>query len=173
MRTNTMENDKTLPHITKADKSLQMRVGSGPLDEERVKKCQDVMNNFDGNFTQEAQKYLQELSQAIQTLRGSENYSDQARDTLAASVMQLKANGSTFGYSLIGNLANVMLSFLESISKVDKDVIDIIDAHHKTLSAIVAKDIKGDGGPVGQQMQEELNNVCKRYFAKRKAANAS
>jgi len=86
--------------------------------------------------------------------------------------MTIKANAAMFNYDLITNLANVMLSFLESIKKLDKDVIEIVDAHHKTLTMIVLKKMKGDIGEPGKQLENELKGVCKRYFS-RKAKNSA
>ena len=133
MRTDTVENNKTLPHITKADKTLQMKVGSGPLDTERIKKCQDVIDDFDGDFPAEAEKFLKDLSEALSNLKSSQDYTAEALEALAVPVMQLKANGSTFGYTLISNLANIVLNFLESIANIDKDVVSIIEAHYSSL----------------------------------------
>lgn len=61
------------------------------------------------------------------------------KQALTSPVMELKANAAIFHYSLIGNLANIMLSFLESIEELDKDAVSIVGAHHTTLHAIVMK----------------------------------
>ena len=87
---------------------------------------------------------------------------------MAESVMQLKANAAVFRYTLIGNLANIMLGFLESVRTIDGDVIEIVAAHERTLSVIVIKKIEGDGGTNGKLLEEELQNACKRYLNKKK-----
>ncbi|MCB1531787.1 MAG: hypothetical protein KDJ35_02845, partial [Alphaproteobacteria bacterium] len=63
--------------------------------------------------------------------------------------------------------ANVMLSFLEAVKELDEDVVRIVEAHHKTLSAIVIKKMQGDGGQAGKLMEDELRAACKRYFSKK------
>ncbi len=63
----------------------------------------------------------------------------------------------------VGNLAQVMLGFLESLSHIDDNALEIVEAHHKTLNAIIAKQMKGDGGKYGQELQEELTHACERY----------
>ena len=79
-----------------------------------------------------------------------------------------KANAAIFHYTLIGSMANVMLSFLEAIKEFDKDAIEMVAAHHTTLKAIVLKKMSGDGGAVGEQMVQELKDACARYYAKKK-----
>jgi len=158
--------EKAQPKVIKADKSLQGKIGTGPVDSVIVEKCQMVMDNNDVDFAPLAKEYLDKLHGAIQTAKNGDVQMDEAVSNMTAPVMQLKANASTFQYNLIGNLANVMLSFLESVKKLDKDAIAIVEAHHKTLSAIVLKKMKGDGGAFGAQMEEELKGACKRYFAR-------
>ncbi len=154
--------------VYKANKALQAKIGTGPLDEKAVEKCQAVMDNNTVEFAPLAMEYLDKLREAIDHAKQGKLDTKQAVAEMTAPVMQLKANASIFKYNLIGNLANVMLSFLEGVKEIDDDVIAIVGAHHQTLSAIVIKKMKGDGGAAGSQMEEELKGACKRYFAKRR-----
>ncbi len=153
--------------VHKADKALQAKVGTGPLDEKAVERSQKVMDNNDVDFAPLAMEYLQQLETAIDEAAKNSTPMEQSIQSMTTPVMQLKANASTFKYNLIGNMANIMLSFLEGIKEMDPDAISIVQAHHQTLKAIVLKKMTGDGGPVGKQMEDELKNACKRYFAKR------
>jgi len=154
--------------IHKADHTLQRKVGAGPLDEKIVKRCQDVMDNNDVDFLPLAMEFLDKLEQSIKNAeKNGEISMKEAVQGMTTPVMQLKANASTFKYHLIGNLANVMLSFLETVKKLDDDAISIVSAHHQTLKAIILNKMAGDGGDVGRKMENELKSACKRYFAKR------
>ena len=159
------ESDAKGIRVHKADASLRMKVGTGPLDEKTIEKCQEVMDNNEVDFAPLAMEYLDKLEEAI----GNADKVDMntAIQNMTTPVMQLKANASTFHYNLIGNLANVMLSFLEAINEMDEDALSIVAAHHQTLKVIITKEMSGDGGVAGQQMEEELKNACKRYFTKR------
>lgn len=156
------------PKVIKAQKDLQEKVGTGKIDEAIVEKCQAVMDNNDIDFQPVAMEFLDKLTQAIKEAKKADINTQDSIGGLTAPVMQLKANAATFKYDLIGNLANVMLSFLENITELDKDAISIVEAHHKTLTAIVIKKMQGNGGAFGKQMEEELKSACQRYFAKNK-----
>jgi hypothetical protein len=155
--------------IIKANMALQAKIGAGPLDEKVVERCQQVMENNTVDFAPLAMEYLDNLEAAIQNAKSGALDLKQATEEMTAPVMQLKANASTFKYNLIGNLANIMLSFLEAVKELDNDVIAIVGAHHQTLKAIILKKMSGDGGAVGKTMEEELKGACARYFSKRKA----
>ena len=149
--------------------SLQLKVGKGPLNQDDVKKMQTAIDNNEFDFTPMGLKFLEDLQDAIDVIKKSKNTDlNEFRDGLIAPVMQLKANAAIFKYSLIGDLANVMLSFLETITNLDKDAVSIVQAHHTTLNAIITQKIKGDGGDVGALMITELKQACARYYAKRK-----
>ncbi|MEM7680294.1 MAG: hypothetical protein AAF182_04775 [Pseudomonadota bacterium] len=160
--------DKEKVNVIKADNSLQGRVGSGPLDEQVVERAEQAMEEDKRNidFAPLAKEFLDELSAAVKKAKSGELTKDQAVQAMTTPVMQLKANAKTFNYELVGSLANVMLSFLEAIKQMDNDVIEIVGAHHKTLTLIVMQKMKGDGGAAGQQMEAELKAACKRYFTR-------
>lgn len=151
---------------------LQAKVGSGPLDAQKVEACQQVIDNNDVDFAPMAKDILGRLSKAIDEARAGNIELEQAIQDMTQPVMELKANAALFRYDLIGNLANVMLSFLESVKTLDKTVIEIVDAHHKTLTAIVMKKMQGDGGKYGKQLEQELKDACLRYFQKKRDAAA-
>jgi len=160
--------EKKQPRVIKANYVLQAKVGSGPLDERTVEKCQQVMDSADIDFAPLANEYLNKLEFAIIKVRSGELTGQDAKQAMTQPVMELKANASTFKYDLIGNMANIMLSFLETVKTLDKTVIEIVDVHHKTLKAILANKMKGDGGASGKALEQELKDACKRYFQAKK-----
>ncbi len=71
---------------------------------------------------------------------------------------------------MVGNLANIMLSFLESIDTLDEDALSIVSGHHDSLKLILSSKMTGDGGKDGPVMVTELKDACARYYKKKKKA---
>ncbi|MBU0858580.1 MAG: hypothetical protein KJ667_01465 [Alphaproteobacteria bacterium] len=160
--------DNETPRIVKANHLLQAKVGIGSIDEKKIRRSQKLMDNAGVDFVPMAQQYLDELGTAIEAAR-TMTANDTPKKKIQAMiepVMQIKANAGMFDYTLVGVLANVMLNFLETLERVDDDVIAIVDAHHKTLKILLGNNMKGDGGEYGRQLQAELKDACRRYFAK-------
>jgi len=150
----------------KASLMLQNKVGKGPLDQKIVEKAQNAIDNNEVDFTPLGLQFLEKLSENLNKVEkelGSTNLEEQ-KQLITRPVMELKANATIFHYSLIGNLANIMLSFLESINEIDKDALSIVRAHHTTLNAIILKKMKGDGGQNGEIFMSELKQACARYY---------
>lgn len=160
-----MESNKA--RIIKANHLLQNKVGLGPVDPQKVEKSQKLIDDNTVDFKPMAQIYLDELDAAITLAKSSRGQDEDVIQSLIEPVMQLKANGQMFDYGLVSKLAKIMLDFLEAIRKLDKDVIDIIEAHHTTIKAIVNNEMSGDGGEFGREVTNEIAEACKRYFTKR------
>lgn len=154
-------------NVYKANFMLQQKVGSGPIDERVIAQSQKVMDENDVDFTPMGLDFLSKLKAAINQASDTNIDMKIRKQALTAPVMELKANAPIFGYPLIGNLANIMLSFLEAITEIDADAIQIVGAHHTTLHAIVIKKMKGEGGEHGAIFISELKDACARYFARR------
>ncbi len=151
--------------IIKADFLLKDKIGSGAVNDDVIKKCQAVLDSNPFDFPPIAEEQLERLQHVINKTKEHKLTRDQATQAMTECVMQLKANAPLFDYDLVGTLANIMLSFLESMSEIDDHAIEIVSAHHNTLHAIIAKKMKGHGGETGQQFQIELENACKRYYS--------
>lgn len=120
---NAMSQKSTQAKVIKANYMLQAKVGAGPLDKNIVEECQKVMDQNDIDFVPLGLEYLEKLNSAIKSAKSGQASKNDAVVLMTSPVMQLKANAATFKYTLIGNLANVMLSFLESIKEIDEGVI--------------------------------------------------
>ncbi len=151
--------------VIKADYLLQAKVGTGKIPAKLIKKGQNEIDKNDFDFVPLAQEFLKELAV---NLEESRKLADKIRlkNEITNSVMQLKANASTFHYDLVGTLAGNMLDFIEEIKEIDEDVIEITNAHYRTISALIAKRMAGTGGPFGKELEQELGNACQRYFTK-------
>ena len=154
--------------LYKASKSLQAKVGTGTVSKETIEKVTKNVEEKSADFEPMATKFLEQLTEAVNQAKDNEDEDMKViYERVANPVMQLKANASMFGYPLIGDLANIMLSFLESLSEIDAAIIQIIEANQKTWQVIIAKQMKGDGGQYGEALRSELKGVCERYLKKK------
>lgn len=160
--------EKQSAKIIKASRSLQMKAGKGVIAHESVQRAEDVIKNNDEDFSSIANGFLIRLHDAVEM--AERNTAISKSDLIAGMikpVMELKANAKMFKYNLVTSLANIMLEFLETIEHLDNKAVEIVAAHHKTLSMIITRKMSGDGGQVGAALQRELQSVCQRYFAQK------
>lgn len=155
--------------IMKASHMLQSKVGFGEVDKEAIERGEKVIEAIgEIDFAPLIGEYVSALGDAIQNWKSHKEDEDdhELHESITEPVMQLKGNAAMFNYELVGKLANIMLNFLEAIEKIDDEVIEILEAHEKTLQKIIQSNMRDDGGVDGQLLQDELREACKRYFAK-------
>lgn len=153
--------------IYKASQALQQRVGKVSFDQSVIDRTQNVIERNVQDFTPMAKLFLDTLSCAIEQAQNTVISQDKRLAAVVEPIMELKANAKMFKYDLVSSLASIMLAFVETLKDIDKDALAILEAHHRTLSVIVLKNMKGPGGAVGETMLKELQDVCQRYFQKR------
>ena len=154
--------------ITPASKSLQIKAGKGEIPPPVIEKAEEVIRNNDEDFLSISVGFLSRLEDAVSRAKSGTGGQAELISGMTKPVMELKANAKMFKYDLVTSLANIMLDFLETIETLDLNAIEIVAAHHRTLSLITAKQMKGDGGQMGPVLQKELQNAVQRYFAQKK-----
>ncbi len=152
--------------IIKVENTLRKKVGYGKISEESIARAETLLQTNTVDFRRIAQEIFLTLRHDLEFARETPNQIPMIRERLINSIMELKANAPMFKYELVGDLASVVLSFMEHIEELDKDAVSIIEAHEKTLSIIIAKSITGRGGALGEQLLNELESACARYYRK-------
>lgn len=153
--------------IIKANTLLLSKVGLGDISEQSVLNAQNLINNNKINFVPIASNFLSQLRDNLNIAQHSASSGKRVIEDLSSPIMQIKANARIFKYDLMGDLASVMMGFLDNLKILDPDALTIVDAHHTTLTYLLHNEMKGDGGAVGQNLQTELESACKRYAANR------
>ncbi len=157
------------PHrvrIIKASHLLQSKVGSGEIEDAKIQKMQRIIDTTTTDFVPMGLRLLEELAVVLKNAEQKTADEDSLIRAMAAPVMQIKANASMFHYELIGTLASIVLDFLEHIDGLDDAALEIVNAHHQTLSLILNTKMSGMGGEQGAALERELRDACKRYFSK-------
>ncbi len=159
--------------VIKADYLLKDKIGSGHVSPEKIKECEKIIDELDYDFAPYAKDILDRLFTCVEKTRANEMALEEAKPEMTDLIMQIKATAPMCKYDLMGNLANIMLNFLESMETMDQHALEIVSAHHKTLATLINKDMRGDCGAIGEQFEKELTSACERYYKiKKTAANA-
>lgn len=147
----------------KANKELQMKVGTGQVDERVVDAAQKVIEENTVDFAPVAKPELDALQKALDEARKDMSDGDAVLESLKTPIMNLKANAATFKYKFISDLTGTVLMFLENVSKPDKKILQIVDVLHKTILLSLAYNMQGDGGAHGKVLLEAFSKLCQKY----------
>lgn len=148
----------------KATDELVKKSGVGAFDQMLIDKSQKVLDNNQINFIPIVENFLAQLNKAIHDTKQEEEPTRRALDNMVDPIMQIKANARVLKYTLVGNLADIMLTFLERLNLADQYAFEIIQAHQRTLTHLVNREMKGSGGDTGAALEKELQSACNRYM---------
>ena len=65
----------------------------------------------------------------------------------------LKGQGGTFGYPLITTFADSLFQFTDAGARQTDNYVQIVQAHIDSIRAVVAGEIRGDGGQTGRELR--------------------
>jgi hypothetical protein len=143
---------------------LKEKVGSGGLDDAVVNKAQELLERNTIDFEPLANMMVDLLTEAVADAKAGTVKGEEAIETMLYPAMQLKAQGTMFHYPLITDISHILVNFLETVTRMDRDVIDIVIAHKMSIKAVLASHLKGDGGKTGKELREALMDACTRYY---------
>lgn len=146
---------------------LKEKVGSGGIDENVLNKAQALLENNTVDFKPIASMLMELLAEAVTDAKNGNIKGETAIEAMIYPAMQLKAQGTMFHYPLVTEISNILVNFLETVTMVDKDVLDLVVAHKMSINAVLASQIKGDGGKVGKDLRDALMDACNRYYKTR------
>jgi hypothetical protein len=146
---------------------LKEKVGSGGLDENVIAKAQALLEDNKVDFKPIADMLIEVLNEAVQNAKSGAVKGEAAIEAVIYPAMQLKAQGAMFHYPLVTEISNILVNFLETVTDIDKDVLDIVVAHKMAINAVVAGKIQGDGGRTGKDLRDALMDACNRYYKTR------
>jgi len=70
--------------------------------------------------------------------------------------------GETFGYNLISKVGESMSRYVENVKKSEPLNGDVLRAHADAMRAVIKNKVKGDGGQVGIELVESLEQLVDR-----------
>ena len=143
---------------------LKEKVGSGGFDEAVLVKAQTLLKENKIDFEPTAQIFVNLLGKKIAEAKSGSAVGEAAIEALLYPLMQLKSQGSLFQYHFITSISDNLITFLEKVSVIDTDVLDIAAAHQTALHIVLATKIKGGDSKAGKDLHHALVDSCNRYY---------
>ncbi len=157
------KNEKAIQRI-KANTGLKIKAGSGTVSDGTVEKAQKVINNNKIDFIPIATNFIIQLSESIEQAKAEQKPGRRSIERIIHPIMQIKANARIFKHEILGDVADIILDFLEKINDVDEFVIQIADANQKTLRHLVSGKQKEELEKDSDSLIKELEGAFSRYL---------
>ena len=99
-------------------------------------------------------------------MRQAPDKADEFRPELMRVGLNLKGQAATMGYPLVTEVAHSLIDFLDDMKKANRRLADdpktalpAVQFHVEALRLLMAKDVKGRGGPTERALIDGLKSI--------------
>ena len=158
----------TPPHTIRTKVS-----GGGPLSTQMLKKAEEVVQQHAEKYIERAQSQIDGLVEVVREAHAETNERPKIFERIFLRAHDIRGLGSTFGYTLVTDIAASLCNFVESVENHDDNVMEVIDAHVDALRGMIGNDVKGDGGSIGREILDGLNQAVAKNSPQEPAEDPS
>lgn len=151
------------PPVAPIHTRLSRLPGDGPaLDPGLLDKAEKAVERFGAGYADWAMKDLERLQATAAALAGEPGRHGELVVAIYRMAFEMKGHGGSFGYDLITNIGKSLETFTENGCSPGARTNDIVAAHVEAMRAVLVRQIKGDGGAVGQAILAGLREIVAR-----------
>lgn len=115
------------------------------------------------DFTDWATEYLKNLSKLCDDAMQNESKRVLQFSEINGLAHELRGQGGTFGYPLISIFGKSLFDSTREGCPLTENQVEIVKAHIDAMRAVIREKISGDGGDVGKEIVESLQQAISRY----------
>jgi len=143
--------------------NLKRKVGYGGLDESRLQAGERQIENFAAEFSGRIAGEIDDLEADIEAAREAGELGGEALERFYDKVFELKGQSGTGGWLLLTWIMDSLKTYLDGRARLDARRLAVPAAHIDAARGVLAHDLSGDGGEVGQALIADLSRVNEKY----------
>jgi len=139
--------------------------GRGGLTPQMLEAAEKVIEKHAVKYIERGRVQIDELSTMFARARDNREGRADTFQMMYRQSHDIRGLGATFGYTLVTEIASSLCNFIESLSEIDDEAINAVQAHVEALRGLIANDIKGDGGAIGREIANGLAKAVAQFAA--------
>ena len=126
---------------------------------EAVRKAQEAVAALAENFTEWMRADLDSALASLAKAKDSLPDNSSHLGDIYSVCHNIKGQGGSFGYDLITHVGKSLCDYIHDAGSASERKLKVVEAHLTALKFIIDRDIQGDGGQVGKQLQAKLGSL--------------
>jgi hypothetical protein len=156
------------PQLIRPRNTMLERLGgrpgvAGKVDEALLKKAEETVAKVGANYADRVKTELDQLNALAVRLTQDVEHRAEAIAEINLIVHEIRGQGATFGYPLLTKFAGSLFKFTDGLDNPNDRQLALIRAHIEAMSLVVKNRVKGDGGPIGAQVDQTLALAIQKY----------
>lgn len=158
------------PMLIRRSNTMLERLGGRPgvpgkVDESLLKKAEDRIAEVGAAYPDRVKADLEKLVTLANQAATDAEHRGQVITDINLIVHEIRGEGATFGYPLLTKFAGSLFKFTDGLTSPNERQLALIKAHVDVMTVVVKNGIKGDGGPLGAQIDQSLAMAIEKYAA--------
>ncbi len=126
---------------------------------EAVRKAQEAVAALAENFTEWMRADLDAALASLAKAKDSQPDNASHLADIHSVCHNIKGQGGSFGYGLITHVGESLCDYIHDTGSASERKLKVVEAHLTAMNFILDRDIQGDGGQVGKQLQAKLQSL--------------
>lgn len=146
-------------------KTIRNRVGKGfEFDDETIAEVQRELEQWSEDFVDWTKIHVKKLDAALAKCAMVDTKGRHGiLEEINHHAHELRGLGGTFGFPLVTTVSMSLFDLtLGKVTPTD-ECLSLIKTHVDTLRAVIRENVRGEGGPIGQELVQELNVMNKDF----------
>lgn len=154
-----------LARIIPATRILQSFTSRGQIKDERIKNAEKIieegkekykthLNDFSKSHIKEIKQYLDDIE--------NNRMSDDTINNISSSIANFRSNTTMLGDDRCLKICSIVLSWIESIKKIDSDAEEVLSGYALSIQNILS--ITNILEEQINAITKEMDSACQRYF---------
>jgi len=139
--------------------------GPGAIDADTLARAEVAVAGLTDQYLEWVAKDLDKITSAYTELSSPDGDLATKLDDVFQISHDIKGQGGSFGYDLMTVIGNQLCRLIENSKPENSKLVEGIGVHINSMKLVIAQNIKGDGGKVGDKILSGLDLVYKKTTA--------
>ena len=127
-----------------------------------MERAEQVIDDLSDSYVDWAREDLGKIQAAFDELKSTDD-GTAALETVFQISHDIKGQGGSFDYNLMTIIGDMLCRYIEGLEgQASQQAIEVVELHINALQAVISQELRGNGGPVGEQLLSGLELVVRK-----------
>jgi|TARA_B100002003_G_C13912103_1_gene443827 hypothetical protein len=136
---------------------------AGGISIEAIKAAEAEFQKMSEDYPDWVQSLVEELMDSYRRCIDTPELRHEKMAVIHDIAHDMKGQGGTFGYPLITDFGESLYKCTHKSEQCSDNLVGLIKAHIDGMKAVINGRISGDGGEIGKELLESLNQAIQKY----------
>ena len=137
--------------------------GNAQFNSRAIERTEKAVAANGKDYTAKVRKDVENLREMVRNAaQGGDATAEQMKE-IAMIAREIKGQAATFNFPLLTKFGDGLFNFTDNMTELNDKRVAVILAHVDAMSVVLAQNMHGDGGPIGNQLVRGLDLAIEKF----------